>query len=95
MRLSGLMEAMAIDPKQKRELRRAREEAAKAETKMARMETQLAEMPAAQRRLIEGQLDRARKQIAMLASGDELEMEIEMEVIGINDGPPLDWRPDI
>lgn len=94
MRISGMMEAMATDPKKRRDLAKARESAQKAQADMARMEQRLAEMPAAQRRMIEGQLDRARQQMKMLANGDELMMEIELEVIGINAGPPLDWRPE-
>jgi hypothetical protein len=93
MRLSGLMEAMATDPRQKRDLQRAREEARKSQAEMARMEEQLAKMPAAQRRMIEGQMERARAQLEMIANEGVFEVEVQLEIIGVNKGPPIGWRP--
>lgn len=93
MRLSGLMEAMATDPRQRRDLQRAREEARKSQAEMARMEEQLAKMPAAQRRLIEGQMERARAQLNMIANEGVFEVEVALEIIGVNEGPPIGWRP--
>jgi len=93
MRLSGLMEAAATDPRRKRDLQRAREETRKAQAELARMQDQLDAMPPAQRRLIEGTLNRARQQMEMLAKEGVIEVAIGLEVIGINQGPPIGWRP--
>lgn len=93
MRLTGMMEAMATDPRKKRELQRAREEAIKAQAQMKEMEERLEAMPAAQRRMIEGQMNRARQQMDMIINQGVFEVTIQREVIGINEGPPIGWRP--
>lgn len=93
MRLSGLMEASATDPRQKRDLQRAREEALKAQAELVRIKDQLEAMPPAQRRLVEGTLNRAVQQMEMLAKEGVIEVTIGLEVIGINEGPPIGWRP--
>lgn len=93
MRLSGMMEATATDARQRRDLQRAREEAAKAQAEMARMQEQLASMPAAQRRMIEGQLQRGMAQLEMMVNQGVIEVKLQREVIGVNEGPPIGWRP--
>lgn len=93
LRLQGMQEAMATDPKQKRELEKARAAAEKSRDELARMEQQLASMPPAQRRMIEGQLTKARQQMETLLNQGVFEVELELGVIGINQGPPLDWKP--
>lgn len=93
MRITGLMEASATDPRQKKELAKSREAAAKAREDLKRMDEQLAQMPAAQRRMIEGRLGDARKKLAMLVDQDIVEVELRLETIGVNEGPPFDWKP--
>lgn len=93
MRITGLMEASATDPRKKKELAKSREAAAKAREDLKRMDEQLAQMPAAQRRMIEGRLGDARKQLAMLVDQDIVEVELRLETIGVNEGPPFDWKP--
>lgn len=93
MRITGLMEAMATDPKKKQELAKVRASAEKSQAELKRMEQQLATMPAGTRRMIEGQLARARQQMAMLVNQGTFTAELELEVIGVNQGPPRDWKP--
>lgn len=92
MRLTGMMEAMATDPK-KKELEKARQSAEKSRAELERMEKQLASLPAATRSMVEGQLERARKQLEMMSREGTVEVELELDVIGINEGPPFDWKP--
>jgi hypothetical protein len=93
MRLSGLMEAMAADPKQRREMEKARQDAVKMQAQMAEMEAQLAAMPASTRRMIEGRMQQAMAQLNQLLSGGAMEAELAFRVRDINKGPPLDWVP--
>jgi hypothetical protein len=93
MRLSGLMEAMAADPKQRREMEKARQDAVKMQAQMAEMEAQLAAMPASTRRMIEGRMQQAMAQLNQLLSGGAMEAELAFRVRDINKGPPLDWIP--
>lgn len=92
MRITGLMEAMATDPRQRRDMERLRGEMARAREEMARMETELARLPAGQRRMIEGRMRQAMAQMEMMASDGILEMEVQRTVRDWNKGPPLDWR---
>jgi hypothetical protein len=92
MRITGMMEAMASDPRQRREMERMRRDMERAQGEMARMEAELAKLPAAQRRMIEGRMRQSMAQLEMMASGGILEMEIQRSVRDWNKGPPLDWR---
>jgi hypothetical protein len=87
-----MMEAMASDPRQRREMERMRRDMERAQGEMARMEAELAKLPAAQRRMIEGRMRQSMAQLEMMASGGILEMEIQRSVRDWNRGPPLDWR---
>lgn len=78
MRMTGLMGGM--DPKQREELEEARRQ-------MEEMEAQLEQMPAAARGMVEGQIEKARAQMAMLEN-DGFEMVTEVLRIEINTGPP-------
>lgn len=93
MRLQGMMEASATDPGKRKEMEKNRQAAEKARADLAKMDAQIAAMPSAQRKMIEGQVAKARKQLEMMTSGDAIEIETELEVIGINEGPPLNWKP--
>lgn len=92
MRITGMMEAMATDPRQRRDLERMRREMERAQGEMARMEGELAKLPAAQRRMIEGRMRQSMAQMEAMAAGGALEMEVERTVRDWNKGPPLDWR---
>jgi hypothetical protein len=93
MRISGLMEAMATDPKQRRELEKSRREAAKMQAQMADMDEQLAAMPAGTRRMVEGRIQKAMAQLDQLLAGGVMEAEVTSRVRGVNEGPPYDWIP--
>jgi hypothetical protein len=93
MRLQGMMEAAATDPRKRKEMEKNRQAAEKARADLAKMDAQIAAMPPAQRKMIEGRVEKARKQLEMMTSGDAIEVEVELEVIGINEGPPLNWKP--
>jgi hypothetical protein len=93
MRISGLMEAGATDPKQQKELAKAREAAEKSKAQLAKMDEQLARLTPEQRKMVQGQIDKAKRQMEMMADKDVIEVELTLDVIGINEGPPLNWRP--
>jgi hypothetical protein len=59
MRITGRMEAMTTDPRQRRDMERVRRDIERMKSEMARMESELAKMPASQRRLIEGRMNQA------------------------------------
>jgi hypothetical protein len=61
---------------------------------MAKMEEQLAKMPAAQRKLVEGRIKQGMAQMEQMLGG-VFETELELSVIGINQGPPLDRKPKL
>ncbi len=92
MRITGMMEAMATDPRQRRDMERMRREMERAQGEMARMEAELARLPAAQRRMIEGRMRQSMAQMEAMAAGGVLEMEVQRTVRDWNKGPPLDWR---
>ncbi len=93
VRLAGLMEAMATDPKRKKELEQMRKDWAKLEAQMAEMEEQLAELPPQARQMVEGQMEKARRQMEMMNEEGILESVLEMKFLGYNEGPPVDWMP--
>lgn len=95
MRISGMMAAMATDPKQKKEMEKMRKEAEKARAQLDQMDEQLAKLSPAERRMIEGRMEKAKKQLEMMANGDVAEAEVGLSVYAINKGPPLDWKPRI
>lgn len=92
-RVSGLLEAMATDPERREELEEMRRELAKAREQMEQMQEQLDQLPASARGMVEGQVEKARRQMEMMAGEGVLESVTEMRVIGVNEGPPKDWRP--
>jgi hypothetical protein len=92
MRITGLMEAMTTDPRQRRDLERVRRDMERMKSDMARMETELARMPASQRRMIEGRINQAMAQFDQMTGEGVLEMEVQRTVRDWNKGPPLDWR---
>jgi hypothetical protein len=92
MRITGMMEAMATDPRQRRDMERMRRDMERAQGEMARMEGELAKLPAAQRRMIEGRMRQSMAQMEAMAAGGALEMEVQRTVRDWNKGPPLDWR---
>jgi hypothetical protein len=79
MRISGMMEAM--DPKD-------REKLEKAQAQMKEMDAKLAEMPVAARAMVEGQMKKARAQMAALAESGAFEAVTEVVRIDVNQGPP-------
>lgn len=86
MGISGLMGGAQLDPKQKKEME-------KAQADMQKMKEQLAAMPAAQRAMIQPQIDRAEAQLALMTSKDIMTAETELMVYSINKGPPFFWKP--
>lgn len=93
MRLSGLMEAMAADSKDRRELEKARREAADLRAKMADMDEQMAQIPAAMRSRVQAQVDRAIAQLEMLSNEGTFEAIVTYRIHSVNAGPPFDWTP--
>jgi hypothetical protein len=80
VRLTGFKEAM--DPKQRAEME-------KSMAQMEEMKKQIAAMPEAQRKLIEGRMQAAMKQMEQFAGdGSLFETVIDVESIQINQGPP-------
>lgn len=95
MRMSGLMQAMATDPEQKKELEEARKEMEKARAEMEKMEAELAKMPASVRGMVEEQMQKSMQQMEMMMNDGVIESVIHQKVLGVNQGPPLDWRPAV
>lgn len=95
VRVSGLLEAMATDPERKEELEELRREAEKARVELAEAKKQLDQLPESARGLVEGQIERAERQLEMLSEDGRLEAVMELEVIGVNEGPPVDWTPSV
>jgi hypothetical protein len=94
MRMTGLMSGMERDPKQKKELEEARREAVKAQAEFEKMKPQLAQLPASARRMVEGQMERSMERLRMLTEDDAFEAIVRSRIIGVNDGPPVDWVPN-
>jgi hypothetical protein len=86
MRMSGMMDVMAMDPKRKAEMEKLMADTEK-------LKAQIASMPANVQGMVRGQLDRALERLEMMTSGDVIEAIIESTIIGINEGPPINWRP--
>ncbi|MCA9739080.1 MAG: hypothetical protein KC645_15750 [Gemmatimonadetes bacterium] len=79
MRITGLMGAMT--DKERRDLEKARSDLEKAEAQMA-------DMPEMARRMMEGQLERARAQLAAMSEDGAFETVVEVVRIAVNEGPP-------
>jgi hypothetical protein len=86
MGISGLMAGSQLDPKQQQKM-------AKAQADMEKLRQQIAAMPASQRAMIQGQVDKAERQLALMTENDVMTSEIELMVYSINKGPPFDWMP--
>ncbi|MEZ4411592.1 MAG: hypothetical protein R2910_01235 [Gemmatimonadales bacterium] len=86
MGISGLMAGSQLDPKQQQKM-------AKAQADMEKLKRQIAAMPASQRAMIQGQVDKAERQLALMTNNDVMTSEIELMVFSINKGPPFDWMP--
>ena len=95
MRLSGLIEAMATDPKKQKEMAKTRQEMARMREQMAKMKDQLAKMPAGQRRMIEGRMKQAMAQAEQMMGDGIFETVVEQTVYSVNQGPPVDWKPGL
>jgi hypothetical protein len=93
MRISGMMQALSTDPRQKKKMEKMQKDLAKAKVQMAEMERQLASMPPAQRRMIENQMNKMRAQVDMMAGDGVFQTELLRRVHGVNQGPPHDWIP--
>jgi hypothetical protein len=93
MRLSGLMEAMAIDSKDRKKLEKARREAEQLRTRMANMDEEMAKVPASMRAMVQGQVDKALAQLDMLANEGAFVAELTFRIHSVNAGPPFDWIP--
>ena len=93
MRLSGLMEAMAVNSKDRKKLEKARRDAEELRAKMANMDEEMAKVPAAARRMMQGQVDKAMKQLEMLTSDGTFAAELTFQIYSVNQGPPYDWMP--
>jgi hypothetical protein len=86
MGISGLMAGSQLDPKQQQKM-------AKAQADMEKLKQQIAAMPASQRAMIQGQVDKAERQLALMTNNDVMTSEIELMVFSIDKGPPFDWMP--
>lgn len=94
MRMSGIMEAMATSPKERRKLEKARREAAEARVQLEQMDAQMAQIPASMRGMVQKQVDKAKKQLEMLTSNGVIEAELLFKIYSVNEGPPFDWIPN-
>jgi hypothetical protein len=86
MRITGLMSGMEMDPKQAKKM-------AKARADMEKLKLQIAQMPASQRAMVQGQVDKAEAMMAQMLGNDVMETEVELMVYSINKGPPFKWLP--
>lgn len=93
MQLRGIMEAMATDSKDRKKLEKARKDLEKMQAQMAGMDEQMAKMPAGARRMMQGQIDKAMKQMEMLAADGSFNAELSFRIHSVNQGPPFDWVP--
>ncbi len=93
MRLSGLMEAMATNSKDRKRLEKARRDAEEIRAKMANMDEEMAKVPPAARRMVQGQVDKAMKQLEMLTNDGTFAAEMTFRILSVNKGPPYDWTP--
>jgi hypothetical protein len=58
------------------------------------MKPQLAQLPPSARRMVEGQMQRAMERLKMLTEDDAFEAIVSTRIIGVNQGPPVDWVPN-
>jgi hypothetical protein len=93
MRITGLMEAMTADPKQRKDLEKARKQMEKMKADRAKMEEQMAKLSPAQRKMIEGRMKQAMAQMDMMLGDGVMETTVERSILSINQGPPVDWKP--
>lgn len=93
LRMTGLMES--LDEKQRREMEQAMKDAEKAKAEYEKMKPQLERLPAAARQMVEGQMQKALDQLDRMAGEGVFETIVEIRVLGINEGPPVDWRPPV
>lgn len=93
MRMSGMMEALAADSKDRKKLEKARREATELREKMANMDEEMAKVPASMRAMVQGQVDKAIQQLEMLASDGTFMAELMFRIHSVNEGPPFDWVP--
>jgi hypothetical protein len=93
MRISGLMEAMATNSKDRKKLEKARRDAEELRAKMANMDEEMAKVPPAARRMVQGQVDKAMKQLEMLTNDGTFAAEVTFRIHSVNQGPPFDWKP--
>lgn len=94
MRMTGLMSGLERDPAQQKELEQARKDAEKAQAEFEKMKPQLAQLPPSARKMVEGQMQRAMERLKMLTEDDAFEAIVRTRIIGVNQGPPVDWVPD-
>ncbi|MEZ4425269.1 MAG: hypothetical protein R3E98_17860 [Gemmatimonadota bacterium] len=71
----------AMSDQERRDLEKARSDLEKAEAQMA-------DMPEMARRMMEGQLERARAQLAAMSEDGAFETVVEVVRIAVNEGPP-------
>jgi hypothetical protein len=93
MQLSGLMEAMAVDSKDRKKLEKARRDAEELRTRLANMDEEMAKVPAAAQAMVRAQVDKAMRQLEMLASDGSFVAELTFRIHSVNQGPPFDWIP--
>jgi hypothetical protein len=93
MRMSGMLEAMATDPKRRQEMAKARQEMVKARAHWDAMQPQLAKLNASQKQMVEGQMQKAMAQMQQFIDAGTFESVIDVSLIGINEGPPFTWKP--
>ena len=94
MRMTGLMGGMSRDPAKQKEMEKARKDAEKARADYERMKPQLAQLPPAMRQKVEGQMETAMQRLKMMTEDDVFEAVVRRRIIGVNQGPPVDWVPD-
>lgn len=94
MRMTGLMGGMSRDPAKKKEMEKARKDAEKARADYEKMKPQLSQLPPAIRQKVEGQMESAMQRLKMMTEDDVFEAVVRSRVIGVNQGPPVDWVPD-
>ncbi len=94
MRMTGLMDGLAMDPRRQKEMEKNRKDMEKAKVELEKLKRQLEQMPAAQRRMVQGHVDRMEAQMKAF-SGGAIEVELTRRVLGVNEGPPRNWKPRV
>ncbi len=95
MRMSGMLEAMAADPKRRQEMAKARQSMVKVKAQWDAMQPELAKLNASQKQMVEGQMQKSMAQMQQFIDAGTFESVIDVSLIGINEGPPFNWRPSI